>query len=74
MYSSSKRLAALERGLTPTIQRSTYGGLVTLIEAGTLDMSQLTDTELWWLCVGRAEPMPTDAELDRRLEEIHAQA
>lgn len=68
--SNNRRLSALEGKVTPTIQRSTYSGLVAMLEAGALDMAQLTDTELWWLSVGRAEPMPADVELDRRLEAI----
>ncbi len=70
MYSNrDSRLAALE-GRAVTNRRGTYSGLVALCEAGVLVMSDLTDTELWWLIAGKAEPMPSEAEQDRRLADV----
>jgi len=64
-----RRLEELE-GKAVTHQRGTYGGLVALCEAGLLDMPQLSDVELWWLIAGKAETMPDDAEVERRLADV----
>ena len=66
MDSIERRLETLEAKVA-TNQRGTYAGLVALCEAGVLQIEHLTDTELWWIIVGKAEPMPDDAEVDRRL-------
>jgi hypothetical protein len=65
-----RRLKALESHAISN-RRSTYRGLVTLCESGKLDMPDLTDTELWWLIAGKEEPLPDDAEQERRLAVIH---
>jgi len=61
-----RRLGALE-GRAVTHRRGTYAGLVALCEAGLLAIDDLTDTELWWIVAGKAEPMPSEAEQDIRL-------
>jgi hypothetical protein len=62
-----KRLVALET-TAAVAQRGTYSGLVRLCEAGVLKMPDLSDQELWWIIVGKEEPMPADDEVDRRLQ------
>ena len=70
MYNNlDRRLGALE-GRAVTHQRGTYAGLVALCEAGVLQIEHLTDTELWWLIAGKAEPMPSEAEQDRRMADV----
>ncbi len=61
-----RRLEALE-GRAVTNQRGTLPGLLALYAAGLLDVPNFTDQELWWVIAGKEEPMPDDAEVERRL-------
>jgi len=61
-----RRLEALENR-TVFSQRGTYEGLVSMLDAGLLQIPELTDTELWWIVAGKEETMPSEAEQDIRL-------
>ena len=65
-----RRLVSLE-GRWGVNQRGAYDGLVALYDAGVLTMNDLSDQELWWIIVGRAEDAPSDeAEFERRLADV----
>ncbi len=71
MGTINSRLEALE-GRTVTHQRGTLPGLLALYAARLLDVPNFTDQELWWVIAGKEEPMPSDAEIERRLADVVA--